>query len=115
MSCCPVGLKRRSQRRSIILERAHATGESDHLYRAAHCRHRCPLTEGLHLTEPPLEITSSLVSMVWHARADRDPGHIWLRNNITRICAANPCLVPTRKQSDRSIETKLPSELPVTA
>jgi DNA-binding transcriptional LysR family regulator len=75
----------------------------------------CPLTEGLHLTEPPLEITSSLVSMVWHARADRDPGHIWLRNNITRICAANPCLVPTRKQSDRSIETKLPRELPVTA
>jgi DNA-binding transcriptional LysR family regulator len=75
----------------------------------------CPLTEGLHLTEPPLDIASSLVSMVWHARADRDPGHIWLRQNIARICAANPCLVPTRKHADGSVEKRVPRELAVPA
>ncbi|MBC7945001.1 MAG: LysR family transcriptional regulator [Burkholderiales bacterium] len=41
----------------------------------------------LHLTRPPFDIPTSVVSMAWHARCDRDPGHIWLRQSIAAICA----------------------------
>jgi DNA-binding transcriptional LysR family regulator len=77
----------------------------------------CPMTEGLHLTKPPLELASSVVSMAWHARADRDPGHIWLRQSITRVCAANSCLVLSRKQSagNGAVESIAPRELAIPA
>lgn len=50
---------------------------------------KCPLNEDLHFALPPLEIPYSNVSMAWHARADRDAGHAWLRRNVARICAEN--------------------------
>lgn len=58
---------------------------------------KCPLVEDLHLTAPPFDLPSSVISMVWHARADRDPGHIWLRDSIARICAEN--VAPTHLRS----------------
>ncbi|WLQ13150.1 LysR family transcriptional regulator [Hahella aquimaris] len=36
----------------------------------------------LHVTKPPLEIRPTPVSMIWHARHDRDPGVLWLREKI---------------------------------
>jgi DNA-binding transcriptional LysR family regulator len=36
----------------------------------------------LHVTEPPLELPSFTISMTWHERLDRDPGHTWLREQL---------------------------------
>ena len=49
---------------------------------------RCPLNDDLHLTLPPVKIPTFYVSMAWHGRADRDPGNLWLRASISRLCAA---------------------------
>ncbi len=34
---------------------------------------------------PPLELPSDRVSVVWHERAQHDPGHAWLRGHFDRI------------------------------
>lgn len=54
---------------------------------------RCAQND-LHLTKPPFDIPASVVSMIWHARADRDPGHMWLRQSVASIAADNCRPVP---------------------
>jgi DNA-binding transcriptional LysR family regulator len=65
---------------------------------------KCPLNEDLHFALPPLEIPYSNVSMAWHARADRDAGHAWLRRNVARICAENarPASFPGLRMDGKS-------------
>jgi DNA-binding transcriptional LysR family regulator len=36
----------------------------------------------LHVAEPPMEIPGFTISMAWHDRLDRDPGHTWLRQKL---------------------------------
>jgi DNA-binding transcriptional LysR family regulator len=40
------------------------------------------LNLGLVSFELPLELTSSEYRIAWHARLDRDPAHVWLRELI---------------------------------
>jgi LysR family transcriptional activator of mexEF-oprN operon len=46
---------------------------------------RCAEAFGLTLSPTPVEIETFTVSMLWHARHDRDPGHIWLRETVKGI------------------------------
>lgn len=49
----------------------------------------CSLFRGdLHLTQPPIDLPPKRISMAWHARHDRDPGHAWLRENLTAIAVS---------------------------
>ena len=36
----------------------------------------------LWLTEPPLEVESKSIYLIWHSRHDRDPGLTWMRNLV---------------------------------
>jgi DNA-binding transcriptional LysR family regulator len=38
----------------------------------------------LELVKPPIELPPLPMSMFWHERLDRDPGHVWLREMATR-------------------------------
>jgi DNA-binding transcriptional LysR family regulator len=40
-------------------------------------------TSRLRTAEPPLPLHSFAVHLVWHRRAERDPGATWLRDCIT--------------------------------
>lgn len=39
----------------------------------------------LYVTEAPVELPQKRISMAWHARHDRDPGHAWLRQQVAAI------------------------------
>lgn len=39
----------------------------------------------LHVVKPPLEVPPALISMAWHTRHDRDPGHLWLRRQFSAV------------------------------
>jgi DNA-binding transcriptional LysR family regulator len=41
----------------------------------------------LRLFDPPLELPTSHVGQVWHARTDTDPAHVWFRDVVRRVCA----------------------------
>ena len=71
---------------------------------------RCPLNDELHLTEPPVKIPPFYVSMAWHARTDRDAGHIWLRDNVARICGENSAPAPLARDvgSKQGADSKQP-------
>ena len=59
----------------------------------------CGLAESLlHITRPPLDLSTLLVSMAWHVRNDRDAGHIWLRNSVAGICGENASDALLRKR-----------------
>ena len=59
---------------------------------------KCPLSSDLHVSKPPFDLSTPLVSMAWHARTDRDPGHIWLRNSVAGICGENASDALLRKR-----------------
>jgi DNA-binding transcriptional LysR family regulator len=42
---------------------------------------------GLNLSPPPVELGEVMVSLLWHASYDHDPGHTWLRELVTRLAA----------------------------
>jgi DNA-binding transcriptional LysR family regulator len=42
---------------------------------------------GLSLSPPPVELGEVMVSLLWHASYDHDPGHTWLRELVTRLAA----------------------------
>ncbi|HYE36465.1 LysR family transcriptional regulator [Methylocaldum sp.] len=46
---------------------------------------RCAKAFNLTLSPTPIEIETFTISMLWHARHDRDPGHIWLREAVKSI------------------------------
>ncbi len=39
----------------------------------------------LHVTEPPLDVPAFTISMAWHERLARDPGHAWLRERLVEL------------------------------
>jgi DNA-binding transcriptional LysR family regulator len=39
----------------------------------------------LSLHQPPLELPRSTIGQVWHARADTDPAHQWLRGVLREV------------------------------
>ena len=39
----------------------------------------------LHVARLPVEVPPALISMAWHTRYDRDPGHVWLRRQFTTV------------------------------
>ena len=41
----------------------------------------------LSVTEPPLETARFNVDLLWHARRQHDPSHIWFREQVTNILA----------------------------
>lgn len=47
--------------------------------------YRCAEAFQLTLSPTPIAIETFIVSMLWHARHDRDPGHIWLRETVRSI------------------------------
>jgi hypothetical protein len=87
-------------------------GIGSSLHRAAHCRNQVSAIEDLHLTAPPLDLPSSVISMGWHVRAERDPGHIWLRDSVARICAENAAAADPRSAPRISVP---PTEEPSVA
>jgi DNA-binding transcriptional LysR family regulator len=44
--------------------------------------------DALWLTQPPLEVPPTPIYLIWHARADRDPGLVWMRKLIEQIITA---------------------------
>jgi DNA-binding transcriptional LysR family regulator len=42
---------------------------------------------GLSLSPPPVELGEVMVSLLWHASYDHDPGHTWLRKLVTQVAA----------------------------
>jgi len=43
----------------------------------------------LRILKPPLPLPPSRVVMVWHARHDDDPAHVWLRSRIAAVARAS--------------------------
>ena len=41
-------------------------------------------SDHLSVVEPPLSVPSYEISMIWHERSQRDPEHIWLREQLVR-------------------------------
>jgi DNA-binding transcriptional LysR family regulator len=41
---------------------------------------------GLRSFELPVQTPAFNVSAIWHPRLDRDPAHVWLRNEILALC-----------------------------
>lgn len=41
--------------------------------------------DALWLTQPPLDVPPTPIYLIWHARADRDPGLVWMRRQIEQI------------------------------
>lgn len=44
----------------------------------------------LHVVPHPLRLPGFTISTIWHERADADPGHVWLRQALTRAATALP-------------------------
>ena len=42
---------------------------------------------GLATSPPPIKLPSFAISLLWHASFDHDPGHVWLRQTVTRVAA----------------------------
>lgn len=40
---------------------------------------------GLATSEPPIELPSFTISLLWHASFDQDPGHVWLRQTVSGL------------------------------
>jgi DNA-binding transcriptional LysR family regulator len=43
----------------------------------------------IRVLEPPLAISGFDVAMLWHARADEDDAHAWLRREVTDVANGN--------------------------
>jgi len=67
----------------------------------------CGFVEGLWMGELPFEIDPTSLYLIWHARHDRDPGVVWLRENVEKvlrerwhdIMAHSPCSKQRSKAS----------------
>lgn len=44
------------------------------------------LSQQLHLAPLPIEVTPSIVKMMWHERNHLDPAQEWLRSRFIKIC-----------------------------
>ena len=42
---------------------------------------------GLATSHPPINLPSFAISLLWHASFDHDPGHVWLRQTVSRVAA----------------------------
>ncbi len=42
---------------------------------------------GLVTSEPPIELPSFTISLLWHASFDQDPGHVWLRQTVSGLAS----------------------------
>lgn len=59
----------------------------------------CGFVNGLWMSELPFEVDPTSLYLIWHARHDRDPGVIWIRDHVERllrerwheIMSASPC------------------------
>lgn len=45
----------------------------------------CGFVDGLWMGELPFELDPTSLYLIWHARHDREPGIIWMRNHIERL------------------------------
>ncbi|WP_133717872.1 LysR family transcriptional regulator [Methylocaldum gracile] len=99
-------LARRNLRRRVLLSTTRFSAlpfilkEADAIATLpASMARRCAEAFKLTLSPAPLEIETFTVSMLWHARHDRDPGHIWLREAVKSIVRveANPSIDDTHR------------------
>jgi DNA-binding transcriptional LysR family regulator len=51
---------------------------------------RCAEVFSLNLSRPPIELETFTISMLWHARFDQDPAHLWLRGLMRDIVQTSP-------------------------
>ena len=58
---------------------------------------------GIRIWPLPFAISGYEVTLNWHERYTRDPGHQWLRTTVQRLFEARPSIVPP------SVRTKGPS------
>jgi DNA-binding transcriptional LysR family regulator len=61
---------------------------------------RCARVFGLTLSAAPIPLETFTISMLWHARSDQDPGHVWLRElirDLAREEAETPAPAPRRR------------------
>jgi LysR family transcriptional regulator, mexEF-oprN operon transcriptional activator len=42
---------------------------------------------GLTTSPAPIELPTFTISLLWHASFDQDPGHLWLRQTVSRLAA----------------------------
>jgi len=42
-------------------------------------------TFGLATSPVPVALPSFTISLLWHASFDNDPGHLWLRQTVTKL------------------------------
>lgn len=42
---------------------------------------------GLVTSEPPIELPSFTISLLWHASFDQDPAHVWLRQTVSGLAS----------------------------
>ncbi len=45
----------------------------------------CSAVNDLFITRPPLDLSTKPLSLLWHERSERDPGHRWLREQIAGV------------------------------
>ncbi|MVF22806.1 LysR substrate-binding domain-containing protein [Methylocaldum sp.] len=99
-------LARRNLRRRVLLSTTRFSAlpfilkEADAIATLpASMARRCAEAFKLTLSPAPIEIETFTVSMLWHARHDRDPGHIWLREAVKSIVRveANPSIDDTHR------------------
>ncbi|GAA3573298.1 LysR family transcriptional regulator [Marinobacter xestospongiae] len=65
----------------------------------------CGFLEGLWMGQLPFEVDATSLYLIWHARHDRDPGIVWLRDHMERllrerwhdIMTNSPCGQPMTK------------------
>ena len=46
----------------------------------------CTSVLKLHISPLPFEMTGFSVDLLWHAKNERDSGHIWLRETLSELC-----------------------------
>jgi LysR family transcriptional activator of mexEF-oprN operon len=55
---------------------------------------RCATAFHLTLSPTPIELETFTISMLWHGRHDRDPGHVWLREVVKSLVHPQAGLAP---------------------
>lgn len=63
---------------------------------------RCARVFGLTFSPAPVPLETFTISMMWHARSDQDPGHVWLRTLITELVREEAAATaPARRRGAR--------------
>jgi len=72
----------------------------------------CGFVNGLWMGDLPFDVDPTSLYLIWHARHDRDPGVIWIRDNIERllqerwhdVMTNSPCRRTIKKVAEQNVK-----------